>query len=233
MRGLAGLAAAAELAHHCVESFVVEPRRSVSHDRPRAKTTSARTMEIFRRWDTAQAVRDAAPLSPQWSRRIAIYTALHGELITEFDDVFGLSAEPSDVFAESGQQVPQPVIEQVLRQHVRDSGLVDLRVGERVVDVREGADTVTCLIERDDNTTYRLEADHVLGCDGAGSVVRKRMGATLQGCSATSSSLNIVFRSMSLHPTAGAALHYWIPGEQVQGAIGAGFPGKGSSYLRG
>ena len=39
--GPAGLAAASELAHHGISSVVVEPRREVSHLRPRAKTTSA------------------------------------------------------------------------------------------------------------------------------------------------------------------------------------------------
>ena len=42
--GPAGLAAAMELTHHGVASVLVEPRESVSYLRPRAKTTSARTM---------------------------------------------------------------------------------------------------------------------------------------------------------------------------------------------
>ena len=43
--GPAGLAAAAELAHHGVGCLLIEPREQVSHRRPRAKTTSVRTME--------------------------------------------------------------------------------------------------------------------------------------------------------------------------------------------
>ena len=58
--GPAGLATAAELAHHGVRSVVIEPRVTVSHDRPRAKTTSIRTMEHFRRWGIADLVRDRA-----------------------------------------------------------------------------------------------------------------------------------------------------------------------------
>jgi len=47
--GPAGLAAAAELASRGVPCVVVEPRAQVSHRRPRAKTTSVRTMEHLRR----------------------------------------------------------------------------------------------------------------------------------------------------------------------------------------
>ena len=49
--GPAGLAAAAELALHRVGCVLIEPRAEVSHRRPRAKTTSVRTMEHLRRWE--------------------------------------------------------------------------------------------------------------------------------------------------------------------------------------
>ena len=58
--GPVGLSTAMELAHHGVDCVVVEPRVSVSGTRPRAKTTSARTMEIFRRWGLAADVRSRA-----------------------------------------------------------------------------------------------------------------------------------------------------------------------------
>jgi 2-polyprenyl-6-methoxyphenol hydroxylase-like FAD-dependent oxidoreductase len=83
--GPAGLAAASELAHHGIPSVVVEPRREVSHLRPRAKTTSARTMELFRRWGVADAVRRAAPLSPAWSRRVVFCGTLAKEAITNLE----------------------------------------------------------------------------------------------------------------------------------------------------
>ena len=42
--GPAGLAAATELSLHGIGCVVIEPRVQVSHRRPRAKTTSIRTM---------------------------------------------------------------------------------------------------------------------------------------------------------------------------------------------
>ena len=87
----------------------------MSHRRPRAKTTSIRTMEHLRRSGRADALRDAAPLPVAWSQRVMFCESLSGPRITEFDRVFGLTAGRDERFAEPGQQVPQPVVEQVLR----------------------------------------------------------------------------------------------------------------------
>ena len=117
--GPAGLAAAAELASRGVACVVVEPRAQVSHRRPRAKTTSIRTMEHLRRWGIADALRAAAPLPVAWSQRVTFCESLSGRRITDFEGAFGLVTGRDDRFAEAGQQVPQPVVEEVLRAHVR------------------------------------------------------------------------------------------------------------------
>jgi len=74
--GPAGLAAAAELAHHGVGCVVIEPRAEVSHRRPRAKTTSVRTMEHLRRWGVAGALRAAALASIMLDGMQALRAAL-------------------------------------------------------------------------------------------------------------------------------------------------------------
>ena len=76
--GPAGLAAAAELRLHGVDCVVIEPRAEVSHRRPRAKTTSVRTMEHLRRWGVADALRAAAPLPVAWSQRVTFCESLSG-----------------------------------------------------------------------------------------------------------------------------------------------------------
>src|SRR5437763_3955987 len=60
--GPSGLAAAIELGRRGVEVLVVEPRTSLDPLRPRAKTTSVRTMEHLRRWGLADRLRAVAPL---------------------------------------------------------------------------------------------------------------------------------------------------------------------------
>jgi 2-polyprenyl-6-methoxyphenol hydroxylase-like FAD-dependent oxidoreductase len=218
--GPAGLATAAELAHHGIRSIVIEPRPTVSHSRPRAKTTSPRTMELFRRWGIADAVREAAPLKPEWCRRVVFCTTLNGEVITAFDNAFGMRAEPSDLFAEGGQQVPQPVVEEVLRSHLQSSGLVDFRFGDRVAGLIESREAVTCEIRRPDESSYTLTAEYVAGCDGARGATRDAIGSTLIGMSSPRSNLNAVFRAPRLRPAIGRAIQYWAIGPDVKGAIG-------------
>jgi 2-polyprenyl-6-methoxyphenol hydroxylase-like FAD-dependent oxidoreductase len=218
--GPAGLAAASELAWHGIRSVVVEPRREVSQLRPRAKTTSARTMELFRRWGVADAVRRAAPLSPAWSQRVVFCDTLASEATTEFNDVFGLRAAERGLAAESGQQVAQPVVEDVLREHVAKTGLAELRLGERLAGFTEHQDGVTCEVVRTDGSAYRLVSEYLLGCDGGRSTVRDGIGARLHGGSAPRANLNAVIRAPGLQPAAGPALQYWVVGTEVPGVVG-------------
>src|ERR1019366_7340823 len=97
--GPAGLAAAAELSLHGV-GCGSEPRAEASPRRPRAKTTSIRTMEPLRRWGVADALRRAAPLPVAWSQRVTFCESLAGARITDFDGAFGLTADRDDRFAE-------------------------------------------------------------------------------------------------------------------------------------
>jgi 2-polyprenyl-6-methoxyphenol hydroxylase-like FAD-dependent oxidoreductase len=177
-------------------------------------------MELFRRWGLAEAVREAAPLKPEWCRRIVFCSTLDAEPITTFEDAFGMRATPSDLFAEGGQQVPQPVVEEVLRSHLRASGLVDLRWGERVCGLAEGSDHVTSEIERADGSRYRLTTQYVAGCDGARGVTGKAIGATMEGVTSPRSNLNTVFRAPGLRPAVGEAIQYWVIGPEVKSTMG-------------
>ena len=68
--------------------------------------------------DSPTTLRAAAPLPVAWSQRVTFCESLSGRRITDFDGAFGLTTERDDRFAEAGQQVPQPVVEEVLRAHV-------------------------------------------------------------------------------------------------------------------
>jgi len=177
-------------------------------------------MELFRRWGVADVVRAAAPLAPDWCRRVVFCTTTAEPAITEFRDVFGLGAADQGLAAEAGQQVPQPVVEQVLRDHLQAHPLVDLRLGERLVRFVEAPDAVSCELERLDGSRYSVRAAYLLGCDGSRSTVRDGIGAALHGSSAPRANLNAVFRSRGLTPAAGRGLHYWVVGTDIPGAVG-------------
>src|SRR5215471_19122622 len=170
--GPAGLAAATELSFHGVGCLVVEPRAEVSRRRPRAKTSSVRTMEHLRRWGLADMVRAAAPLKVGWSQRVTFCESLTGQRITDFDGAFGLTIERDERFAEPGQQVPQPVVEEVLRAHLARQPGIELRFGHTVTELAEDGTCVTVRVSGAEGETYQIRADYVIGCDGYGGVTR-------------------------------------------------------------
>ncbi|HEY2688901.1 MAG TPA: FAD-dependent monooxygenase, partial [Streptosporangiaceae bacterium] len=218
--GPAGLAAAAELALRGVDCVVIEPRVEVSHRRPRAKTTNARTMEHLRRWGLADGLRAAAPLKVAWSQRVTFCESLTGRRITDFDHAFGLTTERDDRFAEAGQQVPQPVVEEVLRRHLSARPGVDLRLGHTVTAVRQDADLAVAIVRDGQGAAYEIGARWLLGCDGAAGVVREQIGGRFVGRSDPRPNFNVVFRAPTLETDLGPAVQYWVVGAAASGLVG-------------
>ena len=218
--GPAGLAAAAELASRGVACVVIEPRVHVSHRRPRAKTTSVRTMEHLRRWGLAGALRAAAPLPVAWSQRVTFCESLSGRRITDFEGAFGLTTKRDERFAEAGQQVPQPVVEDLLRAHVRVQPGVDLRLGHTVTGLAQRDDTITVTVRDDNGSRYLITPRYLIGCDGAAGVVREQIGARYDGHADPRPNFNVVFRAPALDTHLGPAVQYWVLGAAVPGLLG-------------
>ena len=218
--GPAGLAAATELASRGVACVVIEPRIRVSHRRPRAKTTSVRTMEHLRRWGLADALRAAAPLPVAWSQRVTFCESLCGRRITDFEGAFGLTTERDERFAEAGQQVPQPVVEDLLRAHVRGQPGVDLRLGHTVTGLAQQDDTITVAVRDGHGSDYQITARYLIGCDGAAGMVREQIGACYRGHADPRPNFNVVFRAPSLDTHLGPAVQYWVLGAAVPGLLG-------------
>jgi 2-polyprenyl-6-methoxyphenol hydroxylase-like FAD-dependent oxidoreductase len=219
--GPAGLAAAAELAYHGIECVLVEPRQDVSADRPRAKTTSARTMELFRRWGVAHEIRRAAPLPASWSDSVIFCDALLGHELTRFTNCFGLGYATNDErFAEGGQQIPQPLMERVLRRHVGRQSGIEMLLGASVVSLAEDDDGVDVQVRLDDGRHIPVRAGFVLGCDGANGVVRRSLGIGYVGRSDDRPNFNAVFRAPTLDTPLGRAVQYWVVGSRTSGVLG-------------
>jgi 2-polyprenyl-6-methoxyphenol hydroxylase-like FAD-dependent oxidoreductase len=240
--GPAGLAAAAELSLHGIECIVIEPRPQVSHRRPRAKTTNVRTMEHLRRWGVADALRAAAPLPVAWSQRVTFCESLTGARITDFDGAFGLTTQRDDRFAEAGQQVPQPVVEEVLRGHLRRCPGAELRLGHRATSLTQDEAGVTVAVTDVAGAGYQIRARYVLGCDGASGMTRDAAGARYVGRADPRPNFNMVFRAPELGTHLGPSVQYWVVGagpSDISGLMGpldlagtwwAGVPGVDPEY---
>lgn len=220
--GPAGLAVALELGQRGVDVVVLEPRAEVSLDRPRAKTTSVRTMEHLRRWGIATRLRDVAPLPVAWSHDAVFVTSLLGREITRFHDCFGLAAHRCDEFAEAGQQVPQPLVERVLREAVTREPSVTLATGWSLTGLAEADETVTVEAADRSGSSHRILARYVLGCDGSTGPTRKAIGVSYEGSTDSRTNFSMVFRAPGLAERVphGPAIHYWVLDPEVPGLVG-------------
>lgn len=220
--GPAGLAAAVELGRRGIRTCLVEPRVDVDDDRPRAKTTSIRTMEHLRRWGLAARLRAAAALPVSWSQDVVFCTALLGTELTRFHNVFGLYDGRHEDWAEPGQQVPQPVVERLLREAVTELPSVTCLLGHRVAAVEQDAQGVRATVTAPDGAGRVVSAPYLLGCDGAAGVCRTAIGASYTGSSGERPNLSVVFQAPGLAERIplDPAVQYWVVSPGVSGLMG-------------
>lgn len=218
--GPSGLVAALDLTRRGIDCLVVEPREQVDPFRPRAKTTNARTMTLLRALGVADRLRAASPLTADYSEDVVFATGVAGHELRRFRHAFQLYRDGFAHAPEIGQQVPQPVVEEVLRAAVAELPGDRLRLGLRVVSVEDPADPVVTVADAS-GAQRRIRADYVVAADGGASAVRKSLGIPLQGSSAPRPNVNVVFRSRELadRVTLGDAVQYWIVGP-VSGMLG-------------
>ena len=219
--GPVGLAAAVELGRRGIECVVVEPRTSVSRARPRCKTVNVRTMEHLRRWGIADRLRERAPLSPEFSTDIVFCTTMAGRELSRFSGVLGLEPE-GDRFPERGQQAPQYVLEELLREVVDELDTCTLAVGHRVAGLTQEPDHVVVETVDADGTPTTVTADYVVGCDGPRSTVRAQIGSDYVGEHALRPNYGMVFHAPELWDRVrhGPAVQYWTVNPDAPALLG-------------
>ena len=223
--GPSGLFLALDLASRGIPSLVVEPRDAVDHARPRAKTTNARTMTHLRRLGLADALRTASPLPVRYSQDVIFCTALTGpgaHELRRFRNAFQLVPGRYGPQPECGQQVPQPVLEEVLRAAVAASPLVTMVTGWSVQSVDDSDAGYAAVVSDASGTQRTITAEYVIGADGATSAVRRSLGIRLEGGSAALSNISILFRSEGLSSAVNLdpAVQYWVVGADTSGMVG-------------
>jgi putative polyketide hydroxylase len=193
--GPAGLVTSLTLAHHGVESLLVEKHPGTSIY-PRATAVSTRTMEIFRGLGVEPAVRassvDAKPL-------MHISPTLTGPTVRVMQLGFPTAEEAAAASPTSAVISPQDHVEPVLVARIRELGLTDLRFATELVSFEQEAHGVTAIVRdvRNGEET-RVEARYLVGADGGRSQVRETLGIEPVGPTGLEHHASFLFRSPGL-----------------------------------
>jgi len=214
--GPTGLTLAIDLARRGVACHVVEAteERGVN---PRCNTTSARSMEIFRRLGLADDIRRAG-LPADYPTSIQYRTTLRGEEIFRIDlpsarDVLAGVGRDGWPTPEPQHRISQLFLEPILERHARRLPGLTIERGTRLVELRQREDHVEAVVETD-GATRILRCAYVVGCDGPHSEVRRRLGFRYQGVDAIRKFVSTFVRSFELGRLAARdrAWTYWTYG---------------------
>lgn len=175
--GAAGLAMAALLAKHGVESLVVEKRSEMARY-PKARNLSFRTLEILRGLGLTDEVRAAGAGTSD----MVIKPTLNS---TEEQTAIDVSA----IFTGLDELSPEPVIrycpqsrlEPILVRHIKNSGS-QVRYGTELATFHQGASGVDATLrDIDSGVTTSIRSDYLVAADGVHSPVRRALGVSTSG----------------------------------------------------
>lgn len=164
---------------------------------PRTGLIAIRTMEMLRRYGLAQRMR-ACGFPDDYALSMVFCTSLNG-LVLERAPYPSMRAAPTPPETpEKKQRCPQIWMQPILVDAVRANPHADLRLGHRLEGFEDnGSDVIAQVIERASDTPLSIRAQYLIGCDGAASGVRERMGIAASG-RALGYSVNILFRAPGL-----------------------------------
>lgn len=196
--GPVGLACAAELALHGLRCAVIEPQVSI-HRIPKGQNLMQRSVEHFARWGCASELRARRIMPPGYPIGGVV---AYRDFTSEHWHAPPGRERLARFFAEANERLPQYYTEAVLREHIAALPTIDTLYGSRAVEVSQ--DSVEAHVSfvgtgEGDNRSGELHADFVIGCDGAGSLVRKQADIPFVQFGSTRTMVLAVFRSTELH----------------------------------
>lgn len=167
--GPSGAVAASLLGHHGIRSLVIDKQRTV-YDKPRAIAIDHEIMRLLDNLGVADRVLPhVAPF------HASEHFGAEGQLIRRIDTVpepYPLGYVPTMVFT-------QPPVEAALREHAEAYDSIEVALGTELVDLAQSEHGVTLTLRANDGAVRTVTADYVIGCDGASSGIRERLGIAL------------------------------------------------------
>ncbi|KAH7037082.1 FAD binding domain-containing protein [Microdochium trichocladiopsis] len=204
--GPAGLLLAFQLARYGVRCMLVE-RNLDTTKWPKMDITNCRSMELFNRLGISEAFREQG-VAQHYSSDVLFSTGLSegGELVAKWSlpspDVWKERIRQQNdgtMPREPYQRCSQAIFEAWLKKRILAEPLIDTRYGHKFESFKEGKDFVEAEItDVEKNEKYTVRSRFLVGCDGAGSRVRRNLGVELVGGPAPIAMYLVHFKSRDL-----------------------------------
>ncbi len=222
--GPVGLGAALELARFGVRSVVVEKHGGVA-THPKARNFNTRTMEIARAWGPVVYGRLRGIDTPDgWKSPIRFLESATGREFGQIDTQ-GFVGPGPDISPAWPIMSSQDLLEQVLLDGARATGLVDLRFGVEATALLKGGEAGDDGVEIEVRHTAtgvreRLAGKALVAADGASSFIRNTLGLALEGDSGLSHLINCYFRAdIERHIEARKGVVLFISNPRARGVL--------------
>ncbi len=196
--GPVGLCVAGDLGWRGITCLEID-KGDGSIAQPKMDMPHIRTLEFCRRWGLVEQVENSGynrkyPQDNIWATALAGGYELGREPFPCCDDEPYPPQSP-----QRRERCPQNFFDPVIARWVGGFASVDRRYFTELVDFSERDDCVRATI-RDIQTgkTQSVEAQYMIGCDGAGSMVREKLGITMTGNTVLTYTTNVIFRSPDL-----------------------------------
>ncbi len=199
--GPIGLALASELGWHGIACELIEQGDGVVKT-PKMNEVNTRSMEFCRRWGIAEQVLDT-PFPPDWPKDVVFVTTMNGY------ELGRVVRPPRQVRAsehspETTQTCSQTWFDPILQRFARTFPSVSLRYNTRLDSFEETPNGIIATVEdRLTGIPEAIEAQYLIGCDGAGSVVRRGLGIAWEGHGVLGQAVNMFFRARNLLESCG------------------------------
>lgn len=191
--GPVGLTLALDLARRGVACTMVEMRSHDAPPSPKCNHVSARTMETFRQLGIVEQVRNAG-LPPDYPNDVAYRLWFTGPELSRIpiparQERYTATGGPDAWWPtpEPPHRINQIYLEPVLRQCTNATAGVASLYQTQVLDYVQDSEGVLARCQTlADGREFSIRAKYLIGCDGGRSMVRKSMGASLQGTAVVS-----------------------------------------------
>ena len=203
--GPVGLTLAMDLAQRGIDVLVAEIRHRGEPPNVKCNHVSARSMEIFRRLGVAKALRDAG-LPADYPNDVAYRTTVTGPELSRIPiparrDRYTARGGPDTDWptAEPPHRINQIYLEPVLFAHAQAMPGLRIRNRTRIDAFEQDGDGVWATgTDLDGGGTLRIRCRYLVGCDGGRSMLRKGIGASLQGTDVVGRVQSTYFRAPKL-----------------------------------